>query len=76
MRPRVFERAAEDGFDATDLLATASAVGFPAADRSAARLRFNASIKLMTFPRDGGGVLIVVGNSACLLRSISTSTVR
>jgi hypothetical protein len=72
----VFDCLAEDDFDATALLATAFFVGFPAAERSAARLRFNASIKLMTFSRDGGGVLIIVGNSACLLRSISTSTVR
>jgi hypothetical protein len=72
----VLERLAGGCFDSTALLATPFAVGFPAAGRSAARLRFNACIKLMTFWEDpGAGALIVSGNSACLLRSMRSRSV-
>src|SRR3954469_25126210 len=43
---------------------------------SATKLRFNASIKLMTFCADGAEPTLLAGTRACFSRSFSTRTVR
>jgi hypothetical protein len=76
-RARALALLEEEPFDAAALrCAVALVAAARRAGSSASKLRFNTSIKLMTFSADGLATTTFVGTSACFFLSFSIKTVR